>query len=104
MAVRGVVIPIDGKHALDLHAGRLEIDEYHRLLPVDLGGWVSLAHEDRDLATRVACAGRPPLSTIDHIVIAVSPNRCLDIGRVRRGDIGFSHQKGGTNFTLHEWL
>src|SRR3546814_987666 len=64
MAVRRVVITEDGQVAQDVHAGRVERHQHHRLLRVALRGEVGLAHHDRDLAARIARARRPPLGVI----------------------------------------
>ena len=49
-------------------ARRVERHEDLGLLLVRLGRRVGLAHDDRDLAARIADARRPPFATVDHII------------------------------------
>lgn len=61
VAVRCVVVPEHGQHAVDSDPWRRGWHEDDRLALVHL--WVirgSLAHDHVDLTTQVACAGGPP--------------------------------------------
>jgi hypothetical protein len=102
MAVRRIVIAVDGERALDRDAGRVERDQHHRLLLVLSRARVGLAHHDRDLAARIACAARPPFPPVQHVLVTVSGNLALDVGRVGRGDARFGHQKGGADLAVHQ--
>ena len=72
MAVRRVVIAVDGERPLDRHAGASSgistIDCWRCLSARRVG----LAHHDRDLAARIARARRPPFAAVDHIIVAVA--------------------------------
>ena len=57
MAVRRVVIAEDGQMAQNLHAGRIQFHQHHRLLRMALGFEIGLAHDNRDFAARVAGTG-----------------------------------------------
>ncbi len=57
VAVRGVVIAEDGERALDRDARRVERHQHHRLLAGACRRvGVGLAHDDGDLAARIAGA------------------------------------------------
>ena len=56
MTMRRVVIPKDRQMAQNVHTGGIEFHQHHRLLRMALGFEIGLAHDNRDLATRVACA------------------------------------------------
>ena len=56
VAVRRVVIAVDGQRALDGDARRVHRHQDHRLLLVLARLGVGLAHQDRDLAARIAGA------------------------------------------------
>ncbi len=103
MAVRRVVEAEHRQHALDRDAGHIPRHQDHRLLLVAVGivrG--GLAHEDDDLAARVADARRPPLAAVDHVVVAVALDRRLDVGGVRRRDIGLRHGEARADFPLQQ--
>ena len=102
MAVRRVVIAVDGERALDRDARRVERHQHHRLLPVLVGRAVGLAHQDRDLAARIAGARRPPFAAVDHIIVAVAGDVAFDIGRVGRGDRRLGHQEGRADLAVHQ--
>src|SRR5256885_1696091 len=81
------------------------MDAAHRLLLV-LGGVlrVGLAHEDEDLAARVADARRPPFEAVDHVVVAAADDRGFDVRRVRGGHLGLGHREGGADLALEQRL
>jgi hypothetical protein len=72
VAVRRVVEAEHRQHAHDLHARRVERHQDLRLLRMTGRLGVGLAHDDGDLAARVADAGRPPLAAVDDVVVAVA--------------------------------
>ena len=74
-------------------ARRVHRHQDHRLLLVAGRGRIGLAHEDQDLAARIAGAGDPPLAAVDDVVVAVADDARLDVGRVRRGDVGLGHRE-----------
>jgi hypothetical protein len=68
VAVRRVVVPEDGKHAVDPDPGRRGRDEDDGLAPVDLGMVRGgLAHDHVDFATEVACTRGPPFLEPDPV-------------------------------------
>ncbi len=91
MAAGGVVEAHRGEHPLDLHPGRVERDEHHRVLVVAVGGGVGEPHEDRHPAVGVPDAGAPPLAPVEHHLLAVERRGGLHVGRVRGGDVGLGH-------------
>src|SRR5436189_96524 len=54
---------------------------------------VGLAHNDVDLAARVASARGPPLAAIDDVFLALALDVHLDVGRIRGGHRGLGHQE-----------
>ncbi len=102
MAVRGMIIAVNRQEALHLDTRRLEIDQDHRLLTVDVCLRVGLSHQDRELASRVAGTRRPPFAPVDDIMVAIPPDRGADVGGIGRGDIGFGHEECGTDFAIHQ--
>jgi hypothetical protein len=67
----------------DLDARRVHRHQDHRLLAVPVGMVrVGLAHEDRDAAVRVGGVGGVPLAAAEDVVIAVAPDRTLDVGGI----------------------
>jgi hypothetical protein len=72
VAVRRVVVPEDGEHALDCDARGGSWDEDDGLALVDLRVvGRGLAHDHVDLAAEVACPGGPPfLSTQRSVLLA----------------------------------
>ena len=54
VAVRGMIVTENGEHALDLDAGSVERDQNHRLLFMFRRRRIGFAHENRDLAARIA--------------------------------------------------
>ena len=92
VAVRRVVVAEDREHALHAHAGRVPGHEHHGLLDVAVGvRGVRLAHEDEELAARVARAGREPLAGVVHVLVAVAHDAAGDVRGVRRGHVGLGH-------------
>src|SRR3546814_15697389 len=65
---------------------------------------VRFAHQDRDLAARIADARGPPLATIDDIFVAVTLDAGRDVGRIRGGDVRFGHQEGRTHLAFEQRL
>ena len=82
MAVRRVVVAEDGEHFLDRDALAVERHQDLRLLLVLRSLRVGLAHQDCDLAARVADARGPPFAPVDHVVIAVALDPGLDVGGI----------------------
>ena len=97
MAVRRVVVAEHRQHALDLDPGGVERNEDLRLLLVPRAARVGLAHDDGDLAARIADARRPPFAAVDHVFVAFAVDRGLDVGGVGGGDRRLRHQEGGAN-------
>ena len=102
VAVRRVVITEHRQHPLHHNPLGVEGHEDLALLGVGLGGRVGLAHHDGDLAAGIAKTRRPPLATVDDILIAVTDDGGLDVRRVRRGDRRLRHQKGRADLAIHQ--
>src|SRR5258707_493602 len=82
VSVRRVVIPKHSQHSLDFHARSVHRHQNHRLLPMRWRRRIRLAHEDSDLAARVACPRRPPLPAVNNVVISAASNSRLYVCRV----------------------
>ena len=104
MAVRGVVIAEHVQHLDDLDAGRVARHDDHRLLAVGRRVGIALAHQDDDLAARIAHARRPPLAAVDDIVVAVALDAALDVARVGRGDRRLGHGEAGADLAVEQRL
>jgi len=77
----------------------------HRLLLVARGiVGIGLAHQDVELAARVAGAARPPLAAVDHVMVAVALDAALDVGRIRRGDVRLGHEERRADPALEQGL
>ena len=78
-----------GKTGLEAPTHRRHED--HRLLPVPAALRVGLAHEDAELAARVARARGPPLAPVEDVVVAVALDAASDVGGVGGGDARLGH-------------
>ena len=104
VAVRSMIVTEYAQHAYDLDPRRVHGNEDHRLLLVVWRRRVALAHQDRDLASRVAGPGRPPLSPVDNVGVPIAPDTRFDIGGVRGCDIGLRHGEAGSNLAFQQWI
>ena len=104
VAVRRMIVAEHGQLPQPLHSRGAHGHENHRLLAVVRGARIGLAHEDQDLAARVARAGSPPLAAVDHVVIAVAHDGGLNIRGIAGGDIRLGHRKGGADAPLEQRL
>src|SRR5919197_128485 len=105
VAVRRVVVAEHLQHADHLDARRVARHDDHRLLLVLVGILrIRLAHEDEDLAARVADPRRPPLVAVDDVVAAVADDRRFDVRRVRRRDLGLGHGERRADLALEQRL
>jgi len=102
VAVWGIVVTKNRQGALDLHAGCIGRHHDHRLLGVPGRLRVGFAHQDKDGAARVTGTGGPPFAPVDDQLVAVALDAALDVGGVGRGDFGFGHQEGRTDFTAQQ--
>ena len=102
VAVRRVVEAEHRQHLLDLDARGVERHQDLRLLLMARRLRIGLAHHDRDLAARIADAGRPPFAAVDDVMVAVALDAGLDIGGVGRRHRRFGHQEGGADFAVHQ--
>ncbi len=102
VAVRRIVEAEHRQHLLDRDALGVERNQDLRLLLMLGRLEIGLAHQDRDLAAGIADAGRPPFAAVDHIMIAVTHDAGLDVGRVRRRHRRLGHQEGGADFAVHQ--
>ena len=104
MAVRRVVVAVDGQRPHQRDARRPTRHQDHGLLLVARGIGVGLAHEDEDRATRITRAGGPPLAAVQHVVIAVTLDPGLDVGGVGGGNGRLGHGEGGADAPLQQRL
>lgn len=103
MAVRSVIIPKNTEGTVDGDTGGIGRNEHDRLLLVRvLVCGIGLSHGDVDLAARVGSAGRPPLGTIEDVFVAAALNAETNVGGIRGGNVGFSHEEGRTNLSLEQ--
>lgn len=113
VAVGGVVVAVDGQHAVDGDAGGVGGDEEDGLLAVGVAvGGVSLAHDQVDGAAGVTGAGGPPFlihsashfqmergegkepyRSVQNVFIALPTNIQLNISSITRRNIRLRHQK-----------
>src|SRR3546814_4814598 len=87
---------------LDLDARRIEVDQDHGLLPVNLCLRVGFAHQDRELAARIGGPRRPPFASVNDIMLAVAPNGRTNVGSVGRCDVGFRHEESRADLRSEE--
>lgn len=84
VAVGGVVVAVDLEHSLDGDARQTSRDQDDRLLLVRIFVvGISLAHDDVELASRVAGTAGPPLGAIEDVVVAVASDLELNVGGIR---------------------
>ena len=102
VAVRRIVEAEHRQKFLDRDTGRVERHQNLRLLLMPRRLRIGLAHQDRDLAARIADARRPPFAAVDDVVIAVALDAGLDIGGIGRRHRGLGHQEGGADFAIHQ--
>ena len=65
---------------------------------------IGLAHDDHDLAARIADARRPPFAAVDDVVVALALDAGGDVRRVRRRDRRLGHQERGADFAGEQRL
>lgn len=82
-----ILEPKDGQVTQNGHARGVARNEHHRLLSVGGRRGVGLSHDDEDFAPVVRHAGDPPLAAIDHVLVAVPYDRCLDVRGVRGREV-----------------
>ena len=104
MAVRGVVIAEHVQHLDDLDALGVARHDDHRLLAVGRRVGIALAHQDDDLAARIAHARRPPLAAVDDVVVAVALDAALDVARVGRGHRRLGHGEARADLAVEQRL
>ena len=103
MAMRCVVEAEHGQHAVDGDARRIARDQDHGLLAVLVHvRRVGLAHDDEHGAARVTGAGGPPFTAVDDVVVALTLDPGLDVGRVGRGDGRLRHAEGRADLALQQ--
>jgi hypothetical protein len=85
---------IEPKHQQVTHDGDPRLvrrHDDHGLLFVHVGIGVGFTHDNMHFAARIRGAGAPPLAAIDDIVVAITPDAGLDVGRIGRRNIRFGH-------------
>ena len=102
MAVRRVVIAVDGQAPLDGDARRVHRHQDHRLLAVLGVARVGLAHQDRDLAARIARARRPPFAAVDDIIVAVAVDAHSMLVASDEATARLGHQEGRADLAAHQ--
>jgi hypothetical protein len=63
----------------DLDPRRVRRHDDHRLLTIRCRSGIGFAHQNKKTTMRVARTGRPPLATINNVLIAITPNLRLNI-------------------------
>src|SRR5258708_38332656 len=91
VTVRCIIESKNWKHLFNLDTRRVERHENLRLLLMPRRIHIRLTHDDRDLATRIACALRRPFATVDDILFAVTLDAGFDIRCIGRCDVSFCH-------------
>lgn len=105
VAMGRIVVAVDLEHSVNGDAGGVMGHEHNRLLAVRiLVVGVRLAHDNVDVAARVASAARPPLLAVEDVLVALAANVELDVGSVGRGDLGLGHEERGANLAVHQGL
>ncbi len=97
MPVGRIVVTEDRQHPLHCNAGRVHRREDHRLLLVQRSGRRGLAHENAQLAARVASARSPPFAAVENVFFSAALDARLDVGGVGGGDFGLGHGEARTN-------
>lgn len=105
VAVGGIVVAVDLEHSLDGDSRKAGRDQDDGLLLVRVGVvGIRLAHDDVELASRVARTAGPPLGAVQNVMVTVFGDLELNVGGIRRRDLGLSHQKGRADLSLHQGL
>lgn len=105
VAMGGVVVAVDLEHSLDGDSRKAGRDQDDGLLLVRVGVvGIGLAHDDVELAPRVASAAGPPLGAVQDVVIAVLCDLQLDVGGIRGRNLRLGHQKRRADLALHQRL
>src|ERR1700728_2580446 len=93
MSVRSIVIAKDRQGTQHFYSWRFHGHQHHRLLSISHGRWIRLAHENDQFASLIASAARPPLASVNDVVITIPTNRTLDICSIAGCHGRFSHGK-----------
>lgn len=105
MAVRSIIVAINLEHSVDGNTGGISRHQHNTLLLVNiLVASIRLAHDDVNLATGVTGTTRPPLGSIEDILIAFAANVQLDVCGVGRSNIRLRHEESRANLAVHEGL
>ena len=75
-----------------------------KALAVRFGLGISHAHEDEELAARVAGAAGPPLLAVEDDLIALHLAGGLHVGGVARGNGGLGHREAGPDLAVEQRL
>ena len=98
----GVLVAEDRQVAERGDPGGVQRHDDHRLLPVGISVGVGDAHEDRDRAVGPAGVGRPPLATVDDVLVAVTLDAGLDVAGIGGRHRGFGHGEAGPDLAVEE--
>lgn len=105
VAVGGIIVTVNLEHSVDGDAGGLGGHQDDRLLSVGIGiVGITLAHDDVDLASRVTSTAGPPLGAVEDVLVTLTLDAKLDVGGIRRRNIGLSHQESRADLSLHQRL
>ncbi|MNQ79447.1 hypothetical protein D3C85_943930 [compost metagenome] len=104
MAVGRVVVAEHRQRTHDLHAGGVGRHQDHRVLLVARRVRVGQAHEDEDLAARVAGAGGPPLAAVDHPLVTLAHGAGFHVGGIGRSHARLGHGEGGADLATQQRL
>lgn len=65
---------------------------------------ITQAHDDEDLAAVVAGARGPPFGAVEEPVVGFLLHAELDVGAVRRRDVGLGHEEARADLARQEGL
>src|ERR1700722_13821213 len=99
VAVGRVIVTVNAEHPHDFQPRRIHRHQNHGLLLMWRRRGIGLPHENGNLAARIARARRPPLPSIDHILVAALYDARADVGCVRGRHVWLGHRKTRSNFS-----
>src|SRR5690554_417529 len=104
VAVRRMVITEYRQRANHFHPGCIQRHQNHRLLLVLGSGGVGFTHNDGNLAGGGHGTRRPPLTTVNNVLVTFPTNLASNVGCVRGSHIRLCHGKAGSDFSIQKRL
>ena len=105
VTVRSIIVAVNLEHSVDSDTGGISRYQDNTLLLVDiLVASIRLAHDNVDLATGITSTARPPLGSIEDILVAFAANVQLDVCSIGRSNIRLRHEESRTDLAVHERL